>query len=108
MKIESLLHGDRIRRACAEQEQLLPEQRGRTARRLANVDLLLEAISQLDQAPLAPGLSQNIHSDRHAQRGCGGRRRENNWYGEGPKPSNSGEKNLSVGLIKFGQPPRPP
>jgi hypothetical protein len=35
---------------AAEQEQSLPEQRGRTARRLANVDLLLEAISQLDQA----------------------------------------------------------
>src|SRR6202171_5477175 len=68
MKIESLRRGDGIWRACAEQEQSLPEQRGRTARRLANVDLLLEAISQLDQAPLAPGLSQNIHSDRHAQR----------------------------------------
>src|SRR6202023_3156532 len=88
MKIESLRHGDGIRRACAEQEQSLPEQRGRTARRLANADLLLEAISQLDQTPLAPGLSQKIHSDWHAQRGCGGRRRETSWYGDGRKPSN--------------------
>ena len=86
-----------------EQEQSLSEQCRRAARRLANADLLLEAVSQLDQTPLTPGLSQNIHSDRYAQRGCRGRRREACWYGDGRKAGNRSQNTVAVGLIGFGQ-----
>ena len=72
-------------------------------RRLANVDLLLEAISQLDQAPLALRFSQNVHPNRHAQGDCSRRWRETGWHRNGGKPSDCYENTVPVGLIKFSQ-----
>lgn len=67
-EIESLRRGDGIRRACAAGSNRCLTSAGALLR-----GLLLKAISELDQTPFAPGLSQNMHSDRHAQRSCRGR-----------------------------------
>src|SRR5215813_11268328 len=90
-------------KGCTEQERSSRRQRRCAVRRLANVDLLLEAISQFDQAPLAPRFSQNIHPHRHAEGGCSSRWRETGWHRDGGKSSDCGQNTISVGLIKFSQ-----